>query len=274
MEGLENIKFLFAPSHKFVKSNNGVLILQGIWRFDFSNKNIEGDLEWYVCSNKFKDGCDATATVAVAREETEFEEVKHLVNWPEKPFEAHSDACISNHPHQEESETNQENEPIFAMKKTGTKNENMEISELNCNTCAYAAKEKWQLKRHIDSKHVGIKYSCDKCDFQAESNSSVKRHVETKHNQRKYSCDRCAFVGATKGNLKQHVEHKHGVIRYSCGQCAYVVKSKYGLKQHQQNKHKDQNSKCRSFKCDVCDYTATRRRQLEMHQESIHKGIR
>jgi hypothetical protein len=86
MEGLENIKFLFAPSHKFVKSNNGVLILQGIWRFDFSNKNIEGDLEWYVCSNKFKDGCDATATVAVAREETEFEEVKHLVNWPEKPF--------------------------------------------------------------------------------------------------------------------------------------------------------------------------------------------
>ena len=37
------------------------------------------------------------------------------------------------------------------------------------------------LKRHVESKHEGVRYPCSKCDFVATQASSLKIHVKNKH---------------------------------------------------------------------------------------------
>ena len=46
MEGLEDTEVIVAPSYEFVKtgkSKNGVLTIDGIWRYYYCNKNRQGN---------------------------------------------------------------------------------------------------------------------------------------------------------------------------------------------------------------------------------------
>ena len=50
-----------------------------------------------------------------------------------------------------------------------------------CVKCEHAATTASDLKKHIESKHEGVRYLCDKCEYAATTESSVKRHIKNKH---------------------------------------------------------------------------------------------
>ena len=45
------------------------------------------------------------------------------------------------------------------------------------------------MKKHIQSKHEGIKYPCNQCDYQATKQGSLQTHIQSKHEGIKYPCN-------------------------------------------------------------------------------------
>ena len=50
-------------------------------------------------------------------------------------------------------------------------------SGLHCGECDYVATRAIDLKKHIESKHKGVRYPCLKCVYAATTAGSLKRHV-------------------------------------------------------------------------------------------------
>ena len=50
------------------------------------------------------------------------------------------------------------------------------------------------MKRHVESKHVGVKYPCLKCEYAATKVGSLKNHVERKHGEVKYPSSECKYA--------------------------------------------------------------------------------
>ena len=50
-----------------------------------------------------------------------------------------------------------------------------------CDQCGESFTENRNLTRHIQSKHVDVKYSCDKCNYQATRKDNLNRHIKSKH---------------------------------------------------------------------------------------------
>ena len=46
MEGLENTEVIVAPNYEFVK--NGVLTIEGIWRYYYTNKSKKGEFQFSI----------------------------------------------------------------------------------------------------------------------------------------------------------------------------------------------------------------------------------
>ena len=61
-----------------------------------------------------------------------------------------------------------------------------------CNTCSYQSKQKYSLKCHKLSKHMGVKYICVQCD-QASEKHCLKKH-ELSHHDVGYVCDNCSYI--------------------------------------------------------------------------------
>ena len=37
------------------------------------------------------------------------------------------------------------------------------------------------LRRHIQSKHEGLRYACNQCEYQASYNSDLRKHIQSQH---------------------------------------------------------------------------------------------
>ena len=50
-----------------------------------------------------------------------------------------------------------------------------------CDQCERKFTHKYNLIRHIQISHVGVKYACNQCDYQASQMLHLKRHMKSKH---------------------------------------------------------------------------------------------
>ena len=50
-----------------------------------------------------------------------------------------------------------------------------------CDECGYATITAGDLKKHIKSKHEGLRYPCDKCEYASTKLSSLTEHIKRKH---------------------------------------------------------------------------------------------
>ena len=55
--------------------------------------------------------------------------------------------------------------------------------EYLCFQCEHAATTARHLKRHIESKHEGVRYPCPECEYVAPSAQGLKRHLKKKHDR-------------------------------------------------------------------------------------------
>ena len=53
-----------------------------------------------------------------------------------------------------------------------------------CSMCQNQAKNRQDVERHIESKHVVTKpFDCELCGIQRKTRREIKRHMRTHHNQ-------------------------------------------------------------------------------------------
>ena len=61
-------------------------------------------------------------------------------------------------------------------------------------------------------------YPCDECKYVATRTNDLKRHVESKHKGVRYPCPECEYAATTASHLKKHMKKKHEELRYPCSQ--------------------------------------------------------
>ena len=106
-----------------------------------------------------------------------------------------------------------------------------------CDQCYKTYTGQGPLKRHIQSKHEGVKHDCHLCDFQASWPKDLKRHIESKHEGVKYACDKCEYQATRQDHLKKHIESMHEGVKYCCDQCGFQSSWKSNLRLHIESAH-------------------------------------
>ena len=101
-----------------------------------------------------------------------------------------------------------------------------------CSECDIVCSHLGNLKRHMKSKHEGIRYSCDYqgCDYKATQKPDII----------KYPCKFCDHQSTTEGSLYLHIESKHKDLKrtmFKCEFCEFESHSKYILKNHKKKFH-------------------------------------
>lgn len=80
-----------------------------------------------------------------------------------------------------------------------------------CGQCNYRATQKFDLKRHIRSIHLGERYPCDQCTYKATLTYNLKEHIKTIHEGKRYTCGMCDYNGADRSGLRKHKLRKHNL---------------------------------------------------------------
>lgn len=62
--------------------------------------------------------------------------------------------------------------------------EELSYANFPCGHCEYAATDGANLKKHIEAKHLGVRYLCELCHYQATQKQNLKRHYKLKHSSR------------------------------------------------------------------------------------------
>ena len=82
-----------------------------------------------------------------------------------------------------------------------------------CNQCDYVPKYRYQLIKHIQSVHEGIKFPCNQCDYIGAHKTNLQRHVQSIHADRKSPCNQCDYQATTSDSLKRHKQIYHKQIQ-------------------------------------------------------------
>ena len=97
--------------------------------------------------------------------------------------------------------------------KSNVKNGSYSLSNKNtsmyqCSQCDSKFKFKGDRKKHLRSKHEGIRYPCHICAYQATIPQDLKKHINI-HEGVNYPCNYCEYKANRKDNLKVHIDKKH-----------------------------------------------------------------
>jgi len=109
--------------------------------------------------------------------------------------------------------------------------------EFECDQCESKYTHPSNLRRHILSKHEGIKYDCNQCDQKYSDSSSLSHHVKSKHKGEICACDQCEFVSTKNHHLRDHIQSIHEGVKYTCDQCNHKFNFNRSLNNHKRSKH-------------------------------------
>ena len=113
-----------------------------------------------------------------------------------------------------------------------------------CTYCEYTSKLKYNLNRHINSKHLGIKtptikkdkvFLCQECSFKTTHQIHLTNHINEVHNKIKgFKCTLCDYSTYRERALKQHIDVVHNKIKtFKCPyDCGYKAHSQSRLNRH------------------------------------------
>ena len=101
------------------------------------------------------------------------------------------------------------------------------MSNFKCTDCNYESNRKYNLSRHIQTKHTKVKELCKKishrcniCEYSTDRLYNLKRH-EKKHTRIKKSkihqCFICDYQDKSKSNVKKHVDNHENKIKLEMG---------------------------------------------------------
>ena len=187
-------------------------------------------------------------------------------------LEDSNDNLVSNELHNEMLDLKQEY-PEFEMKPNIVKRERG-----TCHVCGIIMKSSKSMKRHILTKHGGLKFACNICSFKATQSGTLKTHIKAKHENVSFRCSRCEFSDHCHGNIIEHVRRSHiekgkqedfstKYTEYLCNKCHKQFCNRSEVSEHQENEHDMKQS------CNQCTFKTTRKAILREHTLSQHDGF-
>ena len=107
-----------------------------------------------------------------------------------------------------------------------------------CKECHYKSHASTNVKRHITTEHLGIKYPCDQCGKEFTNNSNLHQHIKRRHTKNfSWQCDQCEKQFQYEYKLKLHIGDKHLGIKHPCSKCKSAFPDIRNLRKHFQKYH-------------------------------------
>ncbi len=145
------------------------------------------------------------------------------------------------------------------------------MDKYECTHCFYRSSYKYDLKRHIISRHgEASNYQCEQCQKYFHIQSRLDRHRPV-HNvvpKLLYPCQQCDKSFLHLKRLKQHVQevHEERGTRFQCSECTMAFYKFVSLKRHFFSVHRTE----RPFKCLFCSRDYKLKYNLDAHVRSVH----
>lgn len=141
--------------------------------------------------------------------------------------------------------------------------------EVKCPHCDHKTSY-YNIKRHIQSVHLGVQYICDTCNTVFAQKSSLKQHQEKKHLgiQRSFVCDECKKAFSNWSTRYYHILRNHRKrLRHECRYCQKQFLHRADLEDHVAGKHDGE----KRVVCDKCNEKFYTKKSLDWHQRSVHE---
>jgi len=141
---------------------------------------------------------------------------------------------------------------------------NAEGSPHVCQECGKAFPTLQSLRKHHDSRHVGLKqFKCDQCPKEYGTKQMLKDHLDSKHTDIKYPCATCGKSFGSKSLLRGHETIHSDFKKFGCEECDKRFRTKEKLRNHQ-SVHSNVK-----HPCPVCGSQFSRAETLKVHMK-IH----
>ena len=142
-------------------------------------------------------------------------------------------------------------------------------NEYDCQECDLKTKSASYLKRHVESKHIGVRFPCRFCKHRALYKHDLDNHVKAKHRKSaKFKCEKCDYSTHIQRNLTKHNDFRHEGKTYPCNECDFQAASKSSLGQHVKSIH--ENVK---YNCEFCEFSGTQQGDVIKHKKRVHLRI-
>ena len=111
--------------------------------------------------------------------------------------------------------------------------------DLTCHICHVKKNSRQMLTLHIQADHEGIRYNCTEegCNYSAKQKTQLRNHINIKHLGIKVHCEVCDYKTTQVPNLNNHMLKKHGVKPFSCDKCSFRCYKKEKMQSHMQSMH-------------------------------------
>ena len=116
--------------------------------------------------------------------------------------------------------------------------ENGQSNIYSCKECEYQNPKKINIKRHIESKHLGISFPCEQCGYLAQRMPILRDHIASVHEKSfKFKCKKCEKSFNSYNALQIHEKSIHQGITYPCTLCRSVFTRPCNLYKHKKKYH-------------------------------------
>ena len=108
----------------------------------------------------------------------------------------------------------------------------------SCKECEYQNPKKINIKRHIESKHLGISFPCEQCGYLAQRMPILREHIASVHEKSfRHKCKKCEKSFNSYNALQIHEKSIHQGITYPCTLCRSVFTRPCNLYKHKKKYH-------------------------------------
>lgn len=143
-----------------------------------------------------------------------------------------------------------------------------------CSKCGYQTNSKYNLDRHIMSRHTPDHliswYNCHICISKTKSRTSITKHLKKTHGIEEQmiwlKCQICNSRYQNESRLKHHKISCHFTGEY-CFDCEYKPKDLADLRKHLKCRHSKVEKR---FKCEQCQFDTDLKWCLQRHYSAIH----
>ena len=104
----------------------------------------------------------------------------------------------------------------------------------SCDQCDHNARRPYELKKLKERVHENTgraseakntlngKYDCDQCEYSTTDPLNLRKHIECKHLEVRYSCDECNFTGVKRYLVTKH-KKKYQITKTSESYVTLVI---------------------------------------------------